>query len=125
MKNLIVFILCCGLSFSPGLVFGQQEGITSAFQKSSATALKGFFASSVDLTLPTMEGTFSADRAVSVMNDFFTKYPVKSYKVVHVSTPQQGRANYSIAEMTTANGNFRTTIYFDELKKITEIRVQE
>ena len=125
MKNLIVFVAFLGALISPVLVFGQQEAITSAFQKSNATALKGFFAGSVDLTLPTMEGTFTADRSVSVMSDFFTKYPVKSYKVVHVSTPQQGRANYSIAEMSTANGNFRTTIYFDELKKITEIRIQE
>lgn len=110
---------------SPVLSTAQQSSIESALQKGNATELGTFFAKSVDLILPEDDDTYSSADAITVLADFFSKQTVKGYKRVHLNAPQEGRASYSIGDLYTAKGTYRTTIYLDTLQKITEIRIQK
>lgn len=110
---------------SPVFSTAQQTGIEAALQKGSASELGTYFAKSVDLILPEDDETYSAADAITVLSDFFSKQTVKGYKRMHLNAPQEGRANYSIGDLYTAKGTYRTTIYFDTQQKITEIRIQK
>lgn len=109
----------------PGIVTSQQNGIDAALQKGMAADLGIHFHKSIDLSLPGLDDTFTADQAVSRLSDFFAAQTVKGYKKVHTSTPQEGRANYSIGDLYTARGTYRITLFFDKEQKITEIRIQK
>lgn len=121
IPNLILFLL----AFAPSMAFGQQAGIDAALQKGKAADLGIYFAKSIDLVIPEFEDSYAADKAVNILSDFFAKQTVKGYKQVHLSAPQEGRAKYSMGDLYTAQGTFRTTIYFDPQQKITEIRIQK
>jgi Domain of unknown function (DUF4783) len=79
----------------------------------------------VELSLPGMEDTLPSDKAVDKLTDFFNKAVIKGYRRNHLSTPQEGRSNYSIGDLYTGQGTYRMTIFFDSEKKITEIRIQK
>ncbi len=105
--------------------FGQQNGLDVALQKGNASDLGIYFSKNIELTIPGTEDSFSADQAVTILSDFFSKQGVKGYKKVHLSAPQEGRTNYTIGDLYTSQGTYRITIYFDTQQKITEIRIQK
>lgn len=109
----------------PGLSMAQQTGIEAALQKGNASELGTYFGKSVELLIPGTEDTFAANEAVTVLTEFFTKQTVKGYKKNHVSTPQEGRAKYSIGDLYTAQGTYRVTLFYDAQQKISEIRIQK
>lgn len=121
LKNLFLLVLI----LSPILSIAQQSGIEAALQKGNATDLSPFLSKSVDLLIPGTEDTFTANEAATVLTEFFTKQTVKGYKQNHVSTPQEGRAKYTIGDLYTAQGTYRVTLYYDAQQKITEIRIQK
>jgi hypothetical protein len=103
---------------------GQQAEVEAALQKGSAKELATYFNKNVELSIPDIEDSFTADKAVQTLDVFFTGQTVKGYKRVHLSAPQEGRSNYSIGDLYTAKGTYRITIYYDSTRKITEIRIQ-
>ncbi len=104
---------------------GQQTTIEAALQKGNAAGLQSSFAKTVDLSIPGVDDAYPAAEAVKVLSDFFAKQVVKGYKRIHLSTPQEGRANYSIGELSTGQGTYRITLYFDPQQKISEISIQK
>lgn len=118
-----MFILA--LILSPVLSFAQQSGIEAAMQKGNAAELSTFFSKSVELLIPGTEDTFAASEAATVLSEFFTKQTVKGYKQNHISTPQEGRAKYTIGDLYTIQGTYRVTLYYDAQQKISEIRIQK
>lgn len=121
LKNLFLLVLI----LSPILSIAQQSGIEAALQKGNATELGVFFSKSVELLIPGTEDTFAANEAATVLTEFFTKQTVKGYKQNHVSSPQEGRAKYTIGDLYTAQGTYRVTLYYDAQQKISEIRIQK
>jgi len=111
------------LALLPVIATAQQSGLDAALQKGDATDLGIYFSKSIDVTIPGVEDTYTADKAVSVLSEFFTAQGVKGYKQVHLSAPQQGRSKYSIGDLYTSQGTYRLTLYFDTEQKITEIRI--
>ena len=121
LKNLFLLVLI----LSPVLSIAQQSGIEAALQKGNARELAVYFSKSVDLLIPGTEDTFASNEATTVLTEFFTKQTVKGYKQNHVSTPQEGRAKYTIGDLFTAQGTYRVTLYYDAQQKISEIRIQK
>jgi hypothetical protein len=117
--SLLVFLVL------PAWVTGQQAAIETALQKGNAAGLEAYFAKTVDLSIPGADDVYPASGATKVLSDFFAKQVVKGYKRIHLSTPQEGRANYSIGELSTVQGTYRITLYFDAQQKITEINIQK
>lgn len=118
--HLIVMTL---IWMTPLMAVGQQSGIEAALQKGSAADLGVHFAKMVDITLPQTEDTYSADKAVTILSDFFAYQTVKGYKRAHSSGDQGTRAKYSIGDLFTAKGTYRITLYFDAQDKISEIKI--
>ncbi len=121
LNNLFLLVLI----LSPALSIAQQNGIEAALQKGNAVELGAFFSKSVELLIPGTEDTFTANEAATVLTEFFTKQTVKGYKQNHVSSPQEGRAKYTIGDLYTAQGSYRVTLYYDAQQKISEIRIQK
>jgi hypothetical protein len=89
--------------------------IEKAIQSGNAANVSKYFNSTVDITVPKNEGTFSKTQAEMILKDFFTKNPIKSFTVNHKGTSNDG-SKYGIGTFTTTSSiSFRT--YF-LLKKV-------
>jgi hypothetical protein len=86
-----------------------DKQISLAISSGNATELAGYFNTMVDLNIPGAEDSYGKPQATRILQDFFTKYPVKSYK-----TTKQGSSNdgsmFSIGKMESGNSVFR--IYY-------------
>lgn len=81
--------------------------ISLAIKSSSATELSKYFNSSIDLTIPGSEGTYSKVQAEQIVKSFFVKYPPVSFTINH-----QGKSNdgsiYAIGTYKSSSLSFRT-----------------
>lgn len=102
-----------------------DSGLDAALNKGNAEDVGVFFASSVDISVPGTEATLSSAEAVRVLSAFFHQNTVKGYNRAHLKAPQDGRAAYSLGDLYTANGTFRIYLYFNDQKKISELRLQK
>jgi len=123
--KLINSITASLLFMLPVLASGQSAGMDAALNKGSAADLGVYFASSVDVSILNSDATMSSGQAVDALGDFFSNNVVKGYNRAHLTTPQNGRSNYSLGDLYTSSGTYRVYLYFDSNKKISEIRVQK
>ena len=79
--------------------------IAIAFKVGTAKELARFFNDNLELSVAGKEDIYSKSQAERIVDDFFTKYPPKSFKFIH----QGGKADaqYAIGKLVTFNGNFR------------------
>ncbi len=124
MRNTHLLILCL-LFIGPAIGYAQYSGIDDALKKGDAKALGIYFSASVDLSIPGSEQTMTPDKAVISLTNFFNKEVVKGYQKVHTSAPQQGRSNFTIGELSTGQGTYRITLFFDKDQKITEVEIRK
>lgn len=99
------------------IVLGTSDIITDiekAIQSGNAANVSKYFNSTLDITVPKNEGTFSKTQAEMIVKDFFTKNPIKSFTINHKGTSNDG-SKYAIGTYTTVSASFRT--YF-LLKKV-------
>ena len=111
--------------FTPLFAGAQSPAIDAALQKGSAADLTAYLAKSLDLLILKEESTVTAQQATTMLADFFTQSTVKGYKQNHTSADQNGKSTYSIGDLSTGNGNYRVTIFFDAAKKICELRIEK
>ena len=93
-----------------------NKQIASALSAGNATELATYFNTMVDLSIPGTEDSYGKTQATRIMQDFFTKYPVKSYKSSKQGSSNDG-SQFSIGRMEAGNKIFR--VYF-LLKKTTD-----
>ena len=89
--------------------------ILTALNAGNAPELSKYFNSMVDLGITGTENSYSKNHATRILQDFFTKYPVKSVKIMKQGTSNDG-SQFSIGEIVAGNKTFR--LYY-LLKKIT------
>ena len=109
----------------PFVAISQSPGMDAALNKGSAADLGVFFAESVDVSILNNDATMSAGKAVETLANFFSQNMVKGYNRAHLTSPQNGRAAYSLGDLYTSTGTYRVYLYFDAEKKISEIRIQK
>jgi hypothetical protein len=128
MKNIILIITL--FIAAPAISIAQSadsEAISQAFKTGNAKDLSRFFSPNIELKIMNKEDVYSKTQAEIILRDFFSKNPPKSYTAVHNGTSKAG-AQYTIGQLVTANGTFRT-YYF--LKKsadsflIQELRLEQ
>ena len=99
-----------------------SEAIALALKTGNAKELSKYFNPNINLKILTQEDVYSKAQAELIIKDFFAKNAPKGYVAKHNGTSKNG-AQYTIGQITTANGNFRT-YYF--LKKTGEaFHIQE
>jgi hypothetical protein len=110
----MVMLLAIPIWISPNLIAQENSQaiskITSAIKSSDATALAGYFNTTIDLEAGDSDGNFSKKQAEMIMRDFFKKAPVKSYTTNHNGSSNDG-SKYMIGTYKSTNGkSFRVYI---------------
>jgi hypothetical protein len=114
MKILRMFVHSAWLSLIlliiPNLSAGQatdtDKQIASALSAGDAVALGGYFNAMVDLTLPGTEDNFGKTQATRILQDFFSKNPVKSYKAAKLGSSNDG-SQFTIGRMEAGGKAYR------------------
>jgi uncharacterized membrane protein YvbJ len=107
---------------SPDAVF---EQIAAAISKGDAAAVSTHFNTTVEVTLPGADQSYSAQQASFVLKDFFTKNAVQGYKVVHKGS--SGATWYATGVYTAATGSFDSNIFVKKIGDkflITQLRFE-
>lgn len=103
------------------------EGVDSALNAGNAKELASHFNASIDLNIPNNEGVFSKAQAELILKTFFQKNKPKSYTEAHHGDSKNS-TYYSIGNLKTSTGAFRTYILYKKEKKeivILELRIEE
>ncbi|MEM7039283.1 MAG: DUF4783 domain-containing protein [Bacteroidota bacterium] len=114
-KVLLLALLFSGMSLSiraqsPKVTF---QKIATMIGQGQAGELAKHFNSTVELTLPTSDKTYSAQQAGFVLKEFFATRAPKAYKIVH--TGHSGQTHYQTGTLSTSKGVYDANIF---LKKV-------
>ena len=107
MKNIFT-ILAIGLVLTSFTTFSGLNDVITAIKSGNAVAVSKYFDNTVEITIAGKNNTYSKSQGEAVLRDFFASNPVKSFAVVHQG--ESGGAQFCIGTLTTANGNYRTTL---------------
>jgi len=114
-----IIILISLISFQAKLVQAQDlvsDQVTEAISKGDASELSKLFNSSIDISIPENNGTYSKDQAEIIVKKFFKKNPVTKFSINHSGSSNDG-SKYSIGTYKSNDKIFR--VYF-LLKKTSE-----
>ncbi|PCJ25975.1 MAG: DUF4783 domain-containing protein [Flavobacteriales bacterium] len=103
-----------------------SDSLASAFKKGNSTEIAKYFGSSVDLSIPNNEGVYSSTQAKLILKTFFLKNKPSDFTIVHNGN-SKNNSHYSIGNLKTSKGNFRTYILYKELNKkvtILELKIE-
>jgi hypothetical protein len=117
LKRIFLVLMVIGYSTTFAGIAGSEETnklISNAIAAGNATALSVFFNSTLDLGIAGNEDTYSKTQATRILQDFFSKNPVKSYKVTSEGASNDG-SQFSIGTMIAGGKNLR--VYY-LLKKV-------
>lgn len=84
--------------------------IAAAFRSGEAKQVSKFFADNVDMVVLDKEEVYSRSQAELILKGFFTKYPPKSFNIVHNGVSKNG-SKFAIGSLVTGNGNFKVTFF--------------
>lgn len=102
------------------------KGIEKAIVAGDAEALGAYFNTSVDVTVPSSDKSYSSQQATFVIKEFFTNSGVKEFESMHEG--QSGATYYSTGVLTTSKGEFDTNIFLKKIGEkylITQIRFEK
>lgn len=83
------------------------QQVASAIRSGNAAELAKYFNTTVDITLPSSEGSYSKAQAEMMTKSFFQKYPPVSFTINNQGT-SKGGMRYVIGTLTTKTTSFRT-----------------
>jgi hypothetical protein len=83
------------------------NNIVAAIAAGDAKKLATYFNSSVDLTIPSGDGTYSKSQAEMIVKNFFAQYPPVSFKINQQGSSNEG-SQFSIGTLVTKMAKFRT-----------------
>jgi hypothetical protein len=87
----------------------QKEDIIAGLKTGSVEKLSKHFDNMIDVTVPGKTNSFSKTQAEMILKDFFSLNKVKNFELQHSGS--NSSSNFIIGTLTTANGNYRTTVY--------------
>jgi hypothetical protein len=115
----VIILMAITITLSASfIVLGTSDIITDiekAIQSGNAANVSKYFNSTLDITVPKNEGTFSKTQAEMIVKDFFTKNPIKSFAVNHKGTSNDG-SQYGIGTYIATNSMSYRTYFL--LKKV-------
>lgn len=103
-----------------------SDGLASAFKTGNSAEIAKYFGTSVDLSIPNNEGVYSNTQAKLILKTFFEKNKPSDFTVVH-NGDSKNSSHYSIGNLKTSKGTFRTYILYKEVNKkvtILELKIE-
>lgn len=120
-------ILCTASLFFLSQVPAQTlTDLIKAFKNRDVVTITNHLDTRVEITLEGTNSNYSKSQASSFLNDFFRDKKVNGFKVIHQS--ENGETAYVIASLSTAEGNFRVTLFTKEKSQkvfLQEIRIEK
>ena len=122
----IIILIAISTTISASFIFNSQNDIITdignAIKSGVAANVSKYFNSTLDLTTPDNEGTYSKTQAELILKDFFTKNPPESFTINHSGASNDGSL-YSIGTYVSGSESFRT--YFLLKKSGTSSLIQK
>ena len=84
-----------------------NNSIAAAISAGDAQKLASYFSSSIDLTIPNTDGTYSKSQAEMIIMKFFTQYPPDSFKLNQQGSSNEG-SQFAIGTLSTKTATFKT-----------------
>lgn len=103
--------MCLFIVFTSFITISFTE-IINALKSGNAGEVSKYFDSTIEMTFSETTKSYSKNQAQLVLREFFSKNPVKDFKVIHES--ENAGSQYCIGNLSTQNGVFRTTIYMKQ-----------
>ncbi|NQX97918.1 MAG: DUF4783 domain-containing protein [Flavobacteriales bacterium] len=101
-----------------------SDDLATAFKTGNATEISKYFGNSVDLSIPNNEGVYSNTQAKLILKTFFLKNKPTDFEIVH-NGDSKNNSHYSIGNLKTTKGVFRTYILYKKVdKKITILELK-
>lgn len=101
-----------------------SDNLATAFKKGNSTEIAKYFGNSVDLSIPNNEGVYSSIQAKLILKTFFLKNKPSDFTVVH-NGDSKNNSHYTIGNLKTSKGVYRTYILYKEQdKKITILELK-
>ena len=91
--------------------------VAAAINSGDSKKLASYFNSSIDLTVPGTEGTYSKSQAEMIVKDFFTKNPPVSFKINQQGSSNEG-SQFAVGTLLTKSTTYKT--YF-LIKKVNNV----
>lgn len=104
----IVSLISLVVLFTAGIA----EDVSNAFKAGNSAQLATYFGETVDLTIVDEDNLYPKGEAQKKLAAFFKAHPVTDFKVLHEGESKKG-LKYAIGSLTTSNGNFRVSYYFN------------
>ncbi|MFT5513595.1 MAG: hypothetical protein ACI8SE_002004 [Bacteroidia bacterium] len=106
---LTVSFFFMGFSMPQQDIFSDFE---SAIASGNANKFAKYLSSSVELELPgEVEGIYSKQQTIVILNRFFDKYPPTAFKLVHRGSSASG-SKFAVGDYTTGEEKtFRVTVF--------------
>lgn len=110
----ILWIFCSsvissyGLSTALPVIADVQKDIAEAIRTGNVSLLAKYFNTTIDLTVPGNESTFSKAQAEIIIKEFFTKNPPSTFKINHNGSSKDGSMFFIGTYITKQNKSFRT-----------------
>ncbi len=84
------------------------NNVIESIRKANSAGLSSSLGTTIDLSLPDKDGTFSRTQAEMILRDFFRKNPPKSFVVKQQGSSTDG-SRFTIASyVTTSGSSYRT-----------------
>lgn len=87
----------------------QQQNIDKSIQQAilsgNAEALASYFYSTIDLTIPEVQGSYSKAQAEFLMKNFFSKHPAKSFSIINEGISGSEKSRFAIGTYTSTKGD--------------------
>lgn len=101
-----------------------SDNLARALKTGDSEEISRHFGSSVDLSIPNNEGVYSKIQAKLILKTFFLKNKPSGFSVVH-NGDSKNNSYYSIGNLMTSKGNYRTYILYKEVdRKITILELK-
>ncbi len=112
-KIILLFIsfFCIQVAVAQDTVY---DAVVASLKSGDSKQLSNYFTSNMELTILDNESVYSKIQAELVLKDFFSKYPVTSYTLLHRGKSPEGSV-FSIGKLTTNKGVFRTYFYLKQI----------
>lgn len=129
LKYLIIPFLFSFLACSSILAQDSDQvlkSVQSGFAKGSASQLAVWFNATIDLEIPNSEGSYQNKQAEIILDKFFEKHPVKSFKLNHKGSSDNG-SKYMIGTYTS-DKSYRVYVLLklsDNKLRISNIQLEE
>lgn len=112
-KIILLFIsfFCFQIAVAQDTVY---DAVVASLKSGDSKLLSNYFTSNMELTILDNEAVYSKIQAELVLKDFFSKYPVSTYSLLHRGKSPEGSV-FSIGKLTTNKGVFRTYFYLKQI----------